>query len=204
MRFPSPWRPSSTTSTPSLLAFVRWNNRRGTVFSVRKRISPGHWRTSFPGELHADTFHILLTEEIPIKSLERHKIWTMTQNKANSIRLRVKLRVFSTKHNQNFRFWVILSGLFPTVKLQEGLFTSSPVTVAPKTSVMGLCDGRFRWRRRLLIISSPSDEEWSFQQQLYSLNSQACNLGTIVLRNRNTLNAKTTVFAVVFYIESGD
>uniref|UniRef100_H3D1X6 Coiled-coil domain-containing protein 80 n=1 Tax=Tetraodon nigroviridis TaxID=99883 RepID=H3D1X6_TETNG len=36
---------------------------------------------------------------------------------------------------------------------------------------------RFRWRRRLLIISSPSDEEWSFQQQLYSLNSQACNLG---------------------------
>ncbi|TNN03762.1 hypothetical protein fugu_000791 [Takifugu bimaculatus] len=36
---------------------------------------------------------------------------------------------------------------------------------------------RFRWRRRLLIISSPSDEEWSYQQQLYSLNSQACNLG---------------------------
>lgn len=36
---------------------------------------------------------------------------------------------------------------------------------------------RFRWRRRLLIISSPNDEEWSFQQQLYSLNSQACNLG---------------------------
>lgn len=41
------------------------------------------------------------------------------------------------------------------------------------------CDCRFRWRRRLLIISSPSDEDWSFQQQLYSLNSQACNLGMI-------------------------
>uniref|UniRef100_A0A3Q3VMA3 Coiled-coil domain-containing protein 80 n=1 Tax=Mola mola TaxID=94237 RepID=A0A3Q3VMA3_MOLML len=36
---------------------------------------------------------------------------------------------------------------------------------------------RFRWRRRLFIISSPSDEEWAYQQQLYSLTSQACNLG---------------------------
>ncbi|KAM8749282.1 coiled-coil domain-containing protein 80 [Acanthopagrus schlegelii] len=36
---------------------------------------------------------------------------------------------------------------------------------------------RFRWRRRLFIISSPSDEEWAYQQQLYGLSSQACNLG---------------------------
>ncbi|XP_054915737.1 coiled-coil domain-containing protein 80 isoform X1 [Poeciliopsis prolifica] len=36
---------------------------------------------------------------------------------------------------------------------------------------------RFRWRRRLFIISAPSDEEWSYQQQLYGLSSQACNLG---------------------------
>lgn len=36
---------------------------------------------------------------------------------------------------------------------------------------------RFRWRRRLFIISAPSDEEWSYQQQLYALSSQACNLG---------------------------
>ncbi|XP_061579231.1 coiled-coil domain-containing protein 80 [Cololabis saira] len=36
---------------------------------------------------------------------------------------------------------------------------------------------RFRWRRRLFIISAPSDEEWSYQQQLYALGSQACNLG---------------------------
>ncbi|XP_041662736.1 coiled-coil domain-containing protein 80 [Cheilinus undulatus] len=36
---------------------------------------------------------------------------------------------------------------------------------------------RFRWRRRLFIISAPSDEEWAYQQQLYSLTSQACNLG---------------------------
>uniref|UniRef100_A0A8C6NQ86 Coiled-coil domain-containing protein 80 n=1 Tax=Nothobranchius furzeri TaxID=105023 RepID=A0A8C6NQ86_NOTFU len=36
---------------------------------------------------------------------------------------------------------------------------------------------RFRWRRRLFIISAPSDEEWSYQQQLYALTSQACNLG---------------------------
>lgn len=36
---------------------------------------------------------------------------------------------------------------------------------------------RFRWRRRLFIISAPNDEEWAYQQQLYSLTSQACNLG---------------------------
>ncbi|XP_070771283.1 coiled-coil domain-containing protein 80 isoform X2 [Enoplosus armatus] len=36
---------------------------------------------------------------------------------------------------------------------------------------------RFRWRRRLFIISAPNDEEWAYQQQLYALNSQACNLG---------------------------
>ncbi|XP_697585.4 coiled-coil domain-containing protein 80 [Danio rerio] len=36
---------------------------------------------------------------------------------------------------------------------------------------------RFRWRRRLFIISTPSDEEWAYQQQLYAINSQACNLG---------------------------
>uniref|UniRef100_A0A8C9YD20 Coiled-coil domain-containing protein 80 n=1 Tax=Sander lucioperca TaxID=283035 RepID=A0A8C9YD20_SANLU len=36
---------------------------------------------------------------------------------------------------------------------------------------------RFRWRRRLFIISAPNDEEWAYQQQLYGLNSQACNLG---------------------------
>ncbi|XP_067229781.1 coiled-coil domain-containing protein 80 [Chanodichthys erythropterus] len=36
---------------------------------------------------------------------------------------------------------------------------------------------RFRWRRRLFVISSPSDEEWAYQQQLYVISSQACNLG---------------------------
>ncbi|MEE6469391.1 hypothetical protein FKM82_008610 [Ascaphus truei] len=36
---------------------------------------------------------------------------------------------------------------------------------------------RFRWRRRLFIISAPSDEEWAYQQQVYALNGQACNMG---------------------------
>ncbi|CAL8266690.1 unnamed protein product [Lota lota] len=36
---------------------------------------------------------------------------------------------------------------------------------------------RFRWRRRLFVISAPNDEEWAYQQQLYALASQACNLG---------------------------
>ncbi|KAL1022289.1 hypothetical protein UPYG_G00024670 [Umbra pygmaea] len=36
---------------------------------------------------------------------------------------------------------------------------------------------RFRWRRRLFVISSSNDEEWAYQQQMYAMNSQACNLG---------------------------
>ncbi|XP_041936285.1 coiled-coil domain-containing protein 80 [Alosa sapidissima] len=36
---------------------------------------------------------------------------------------------------------------------------------------------RFRWRRRLFVMSSSSDDEWAYQQQLYTLTSQACNLG---------------------------
>ncbi|KAM8857387.1 coiled-coil domain-containing protein 80 [Synchiropus picturatus] len=36
---------------------------------------------------------------------------------------------------------------------------------------------RFRWRRRLFIISAASDEDWAYQQQLFALSSQACNLG---------------------------
>uniref|UniRef100_A0A8C5LNF1 Coiled-coil domain-containing protein 80 n=1 Tax=Leptobrachium leishanense TaxID=445787 RepID=A0A8C5LNF1_9ANUR len=37
---------------------------------------------------------------------------------------------------------------------------------------------RFRWRRRLFIISAPSDEEWAYQQQLNALTGQACNMGS--------------------------
>ncbi|XP_069060280.1 coiled-coil domain-containing protein 80 [Pleurodeles waltl] len=36
---------------------------------------------------------------------------------------------------------------------------------------------RFRWRRRLFVISAPNDEEWAYQQQTYSLSGQACHLG---------------------------
>ncbi|XP_026579356.1 coiled-coil domain-containing protein 80 [Pseudonaja textilis] len=36
---------------------------------------------------------------------------------------------------------------------------------------------RFRWRRRLLVMSSPSEEDWAYSQQLAALNGQACNFG---------------------------
>ncbi|XP_072371737.1 coiled-coil domain-containing protein 80-like [Scyliorhinus torazame] len=36
---------------------------------------------------------------------------------------------------------------------------------------------RIQWKRRLLIISSPSEEEWAFQQQATALHGQACSLG---------------------------
>ncbi|XP_038661866.1 coiled-coil domain-containing protein 80-like [Scyliorhinus canicula] len=36
---------------------------------------------------------------------------------------------------------------------------------------------RLQWKRRLLIISSPSEEEWAFQQQVTALHGQACSLG---------------------------
>ena len=45
------------------------------------------------------------------------------------------------------------------------------------THALGLWVCRFRWRRRLFVISAPNDEEWAYQQQLYALTSQACNLG---------------------------
>ncbi|XP_039183288.1 coiled-coil domain-containing protein 80 isoform X2 [Crotalus tigris] len=36
---------------------------------------------------------------------------------------------------------------------------------------------RFRWRRRLLVISTPNEEDWAYSQQLAALNGQACNFG---------------------------
>ncbi|XP_078252951.1 uncharacterized protein LOC144592299 [Rhinoraja longicauda] len=36
---------------------------------------------------------------------------------------------------------------------------------------------RFQWKRRLLIISTPYEEDWAFQQQLTALTAQECNLG---------------------------
>ncbi|MGH0189585.1 UNVERIFIED_CONTAM: hypothetical protein FKN15_037231 [Acipenser sinensis] len=36
---------------------------------------------------------------------------------------------------------------------------------------------RFHSKRRLLIISSPNEEEYSFQQQVTAMNGQSCNLG---------------------------
>uniref|UniRef100_A0A8D0GIR2 Coiled-coil domain-containing protein 80 n=1 Tax=Sphenodon punctatus TaxID=8508 RepID=A0A8D0GIR2_SPHPU len=36
---------------------------------------------------------------------------------------------------------------------------------------------RFRWRRRLLVISSPNEEEWAYSQQHAALSGQACNFG---------------------------
>ncbi|XP_067885244.1 coiled-coil domain-containing protein 80-like [Heterodontus francisci] len=36
---------------------------------------------------------------------------------------------------------------------------------------------RLQWKRRLLIISSPNEGEWAFQQQVTALRDQACNLG---------------------------
>ena len=41
---------------------------------------------------------------------------------------------------------------------------------------------RFRWRRRLFVMSSPNDEEWAYQQQLYTLTTQACNMGELHVR----------------------
>ncbi|XP_028582423.2 coiled-coil domain-containing protein 80 [Podarcis muralis] len=36
---------------------------------------------------------------------------------------------------------------------------------------------RFRWRRRLLVISAANDEDWAYSQQLAALTGQACNFG---------------------------
>jgi hypothetical protein len=45
------------------------------------------------------------------------------------------------------------------------------------TSVAFCFFSRFRWRRRLLVISAPNDEDWAYSQQLSALSGQACNFG---------------------------
>lgn len=49
MRSQSPWKLCLTTSTTFPPASKRWNSRRKTESPVRKRTSPGRWRTSSPG-----------------------------------------------------------------------------------------------------------------------------------------------------------
>lgn len=62
-----------------------------------------------------------------------------------------------------------------------------------------LCDLRFRWRRRLFVISAPNDEEWAYQQQLYALSSQACNLGMSHLQySSKTLTYYSFEFLALF------
>ncbi|XP_051875867.1 LOW QUALITY PROTEIN: coiled-coil domain-containing protein 80-like [Pristis pectinata] len=36
---------------------------------------------------------------------------------------------------------------------------------------------RLQWKRRLLIISTPNEEEWMFQQQMSAVTGQECDLG---------------------------
>lgn len=36
---------------------------------------------------------------------------------------------------------------------------------------------RFMSKRRLLLVSAPSEDDYSFQQQLSALNGQECHLG---------------------------
>ncbi|PNI53881.1 CCDC80 isoform 4, partial [Pan troglodytes] len=44
---------------------------------------------------------------------------------------------------------------------------------------------RFRWRRRLLVISAPNDEDWAYSQQLSALSGQACNFGSSVVERED-------------------
>lgn len=53
---------------------------------------------------------------------------------------------------------------------------------------------RFRWRRRLLVISAPNDEDWAYSQQLSALSGQACNFGE--WEASSSLLSHTTLFLV--------
>lgn len=57
---------------------------------------------------------------------------------------------------------------------------------------------RFRWRRRLVVISAPSDEDWAYSQQLAALSGQACNFGES--KEIIFLLPKTTSFLVMWWI----
>lgn len=62
-----------------------------------------------------------------------------------------------------------------------------PLTVTALSAFEYCVTTRFRWRRRLFVISAPDDEEWSYQQQLYSLASQACNLGELTVSSQSLM-----------------
>ncbi|ELK38418.1 Coiled-coil domain-containing protein 80 [Myotis davidii] len=55
---------------------------------------------------------------------------------------------------------------------------------------------RFRWRRRLLVISAPNDEDWAYSQQLSALSGQACNFGE--WEASSSLPSHTTLFLLNF------
>uniref|UniRef100_A0A8B9SRG3 Coiled-coil domain-containing protein 80 n=1 Tax=Anas platyrhynchos TaxID=8839 RepID=A0A8B9SRG3_ANAPL len=56
---------------------------------------------------------------------------------------------------------------------------------------------RFRWRRRLVVISAPSDEDWAYSQQLAALSGQACNFG-----DHCCLTKMSTLFYVIPFLGS--
>lgn len=65
-------------------------------------------------------------------------------------------------------------------KIPTANVTLLPYTIALlfEAVIVAFCFfSRFRWRRRLLVISAPNDEDWAYSQQLSALSGQACNFG---------------------------
>ncbi|XP_035246028.1 coiled-coil domain-containing protein 80 [Anguilla anguilla] len=63
----------------------------------------------------------------------------------------------------------------PEMKREKSKPAACPTPGAPGEPENSLL--RFMSKRRLLIISTPSEDDYSFQQQLQALNGQSCHLG---------------------------
>lgn len=111
---------------------------------------------------------------------EFRKQFGMIQNDFN-----MALTDFDMKVNQRYEVPIVMKAVFDYIDT----LSTRIKEIEQQRNVGVICNkedksrslenflSRFRWRRRLFIISSPSDEEWAFQQQLNTINSQACNLG---------------------------
>ncbi|KAI7807756.1 coiled-coil domain-containing protein 80 [Triplophysa rosa] len=111
---------------------------------------------------------------------EFRKKFRMTQNDFN-----MALTDFDMKVKQRYEVPIVMKAVFDYIdtlstrikEIEQQRNFGVMCNTEDKSRTLESFLSRFRWRRRLFIISSPSDEEWAFQQQLYTINSQACNLG---------------------------
>ncbi|XP_048397065.1 coiled-coil domain-containing protein 80 [Stegostoma tigrinum] len=135
--------------------------------------------------------HYQLDNEKPVKDIkhgdldqslitELRKEYGITENEFFMVLTDVDMRV-----KQHYEVPIAMKAVFNLIdtfttrikEMEKQKRDGTPCKKEDKPRSLENFLSRFRWRRRLFIISTPTDEEWAYQHQLYALNSQACNLG---------------------------